>query len=99
MIFARLKLCLAGLAVASPLAAGEMPPAGAMVCAGCHPLSKAVETPVPLLLGRSEERIVAMLQAYRSGQEPATVMDRIAKGVTDDQALAIARWYARQSPP
>ena len=37
----------------------------------------------------------AML-AFRSGQRPATVMDRIAKGFTDDEIKAIADWYGAQ---
>ena len=36
------------------------------------------------------------MQAFRTGQRPATVMDRIAKGFTDDEIQAIAAWYAQQ---
>jgi sulfide dehydrogenase cytochrome subunit len=36
------------------------------------------------------------LQEFRSGQRAATVMDRIAKGFTDDEIQAIAAWYAAQ---
>ena len=38
----------------------------------------------------------AALQEFRSGQRPATVMDRIAKGFTDDEIKAIAAWYGAQ---
>ncbi len=41
------------------------------------------------------ERLGAM-QQFRAGQRPATVMDRIAKGFSDDEAAAIAAWYAGQ---
>ena len=37
------------------------------------------------------------MQAFRAGQKPATVMDRIAKGFTDDEIKAIAAWYAAQN--
>ena len=40
--------------------------------------------------------MVAAMQAYRSGQRPATVMDRIAKGFSDDEIKAIAAWYGTQ---
>jgi cytochrome c553 len=30
------------------------------------------------------------MKAFRSGQRPATVMDRIAKGFSDDEIRAIA---------
>jgi sulfide dehydrogenase cytochrome subunit len=36
------------------------------------------------------------VQEFRSGQRPATVMDRIAKGFTDDEIKAIADWYGAQ---
>jgi len=36
------------------------------------------------------------MQAFRSGQKPATVMDRIAKGFTDAEIQDIANWYAQQ---
>jgi cytochrome c553 len=41
-------------------------------------------------------QIVAAVQEFRSGTRPATVMDRIAKGFTDDEIRAIAAWYAAQ---
>jgi cytochrome c553 len=55
-----------------------------------------VETLVPGLAGRSAADIVAAMEAFRSGQRPATVMDRIAKGFTANEVQAIAAWYAAQ---
>jgi cytochrome c553 len=34
--------------------------------------------------------------AFRTGQKPARVMDRIAKGFSDDEIKAIATWYGAQ---
>ena len=34
--------------------------------------------------------------AFKTGQLPATVMDRIAKGFSDDEIRAIATWLAAQ---
>jgi cytochrome c553 len=31
--------------------------------------------------------------AFRAGQKPASVMDRIAKGFSDEEIKAIAAWY------
>ena len=36
------------------------------------------------------------MQDFRSGQRAGTVMDRIAKGFTDEEIAAIAAWYAAQ---
>lgn len=77
------------------LSAAEMPP-GASSCSGCHPASAAVETPVPRLAAHSASDIVAAMQEFRTGKRPATVMDRIAKGLSDDEIAAIAAWYAAQ---
>jgi cytochrome c553 len=51
---------------------------------------------VPRLIGRNPADIVAAMQAFKSGQTPATVMDRIAKGFSDDEVKAIAAWYGAQ---
>jgi len=72
------------------------PPPGASSCSGCHPASTTVDTPVGRLIGRNPADIVAAVQAYRSGQRSATVMDRISKGFTDDEIRAIADWYGAQ---
>jgi len=82
-----------GSAMAAVLA--DAPP-GALSCSGCHTNSRGVDTTVPRLVGRDANAIVAAMQAFRSGQIPSTVMDRIAKGFTDDEIKAIAAWYALQ---
>jgi cytochrome subunit of sulfide dehydrogenase len=70
-------------------------PAGAAACSGCH-ASARVETPVPPIAGRPAAEIVEAMQAFKAGQRNPTVMDRIAKGFTDDEVRAIAAWYAAQ---
>jgi cytochrome c553 len=95
----RLSLALALVAVflATAQAASSEPPAGAAACTGCHPPNTGVvATPIPRLAGRNAADIVAAMQAFRSGQTPATVMDRIAKGFTVEEIQAIAVWYAAQ---
>ena len=79
-------------ASASPL---NLPPAGASSCGGCH-APPGTDTAVPPLNGRTAGDIVALMQAFRSGAQPSTVMDRIAKGFSDREIEAIAAWYARQ---
>ncbi len=86
-------LLLIGPAAATGLADA---PAGALSCSGCHPNAHIVDTTVPRLIGRDPAAIVAAMHAFRSGQTPATVMDRISKGFTDDEIKAIAAWYGAQ---
>jgi cytochrome c553 len=85
---------LAWIAAAVPVSAE--PPAGAAACSGCHPASTRVASPVPRLAGLDRTVIVKAMQDFRSGQRPATVMDRISKGFTDEEIQAIAAWYATQ---
>ena len=78
------------------LAAAPGPPAGADQCTGCHAASAKVDTAVPPLVGRPAADIVVQMQAFKSGQKPSTVMERIAKGFTEAEVQAIAEWYAQQ---
>lgn len=90
MIVVALPLLLSSMAFCA-----DAPP-GASACSGCHAASRGVDTTVPRLTGRDAAQIVTAMAAFRSGQRPATVMDRIAKGFTDDEVKAIATWYAAQ---
>jgi len=71
-------------------------PVGAAGCSGCHANNPRVETPVPPLAGRPAADISAAMVAFKAGQRPGTIMDRIAKGFSDAEIQAIAQWYAGQ---
>jgi cytochrome c553 len=45
---------------------------------------------VPVLHGRTPDQIAEAMREFREGRRAATVMDRIARGFTDDEARAIA---------
>jgi cytochrome subunit of sulfide dehydrogenase len=83
------------LALGADALAADAPP-GASSCSGCHPAARGVDTAVPRLNGREAAQLTSAMQDFRSGKRPATVMDRIAKGFTDDEIKAIAAWYAAQ---
>ena len=82
--------------IAAAVVASAEPPAGAASCTGCHPASSRVTSPVPRIEGLERAAIVRAMQDFRSGQRTGTVMDRIAKGFTDEEVQAIAAWYATQ---
>jgi sulfide dehydrogenase cytochrome subunit len=84
------------VSIAAVVVASAEPPAGAAACSGCHPSSTRVTSPVPRLAGRDAAAIVKAMQDFRSGTRAGTVMDRIAKGFTDEEIQAIAAWYATQ---
>jgi cytochrome subunit of sulfide dehydrogenase len=83
-------------AIAAEAAAAPVPPPGATSCTGCHSTNSKVETNVTRIAGRNAAEIVAAMEAFRSGQKPATVMDRIAKGFTEAETRAIAEWLSQQ---
>jgi cytochrome subunit of sulfide dehydrogenase len=83
------------IAQPSPACAADAPP-GAASCSGCHPANRRVDTAVTRLAGRNPADLVAAMQAFKSGQLAGTVMDRIAKGFSDDEIKAIAAWYGAQ---
>ena len=86
---------IASIAAVAGATAAESP-AGAASCSGCHPASPWVTSPVPRLTGADQAAIIRALLEFRSGQRAATVMDRIAKGFTDEEIQTIAAWFATQ---
>jgi sulfide dehydrogenase cytochrome subunit len=82
--------------IAAVAVAWAEPPAGAAACTGCHPASTRVTSPVLRLAGLDRTAIIRAMQDFRSGKRAGTVMDRIAKGFTDEEIQAIAAWFAAQ---
>jgi cytochrome subunit of sulfide dehydrogenase len=78
-----------------PLSAATSPP-GAASCSGCHAVHQAASPAIPGIYGRNPDDVVAAMTAFRDGSVPATVMNRIAKGFSDDEVRAIAAWLATQ---
>ena len=95
MLPIRLFAAAAVLAVGGIASAADAPP-GASSCSGCHPATAGVATLVPRLVGRDAAQITTAMTEFRTGKRPATVMDRIAKGFTDDETKAIAAYLAAQ---
>jgi cytochrome c553 len=70
----------------------------AMNCAICH---GTAGRPVPgssvaALAGRPAAGMVEAMAAFRQGTRPATVMHQIAKGYSDAEIEAMARYFAQQ---
>jgi cytochrome c553 len=98
----RPALALLGLGV---LAAGAQAQSGdalqarnlAATCANCHGTNgRALGDTVKPLAGVSADKIVAMLNDYKSGAQPATIMHQLAKGFTDEQIRLVAAFFAAQ---
>jgi cytochrome c553 len=88
---------LVGMWIAQqPVACAADAPPGVASCSGCHPADRGVDTAVPRLAGRNPADLVAAMQGFKTAQLAATVMDRIAKGFSDDEIKAISAWYGAQ---
>ncbi len=83
------------LAAIAPASAQSVAPPGAAACSGCHALGVGSAS-IPPLSGQTPESIVTAMQAFRMGQRQATVMDRIAKGFSDEETRAIADWVGQK---
>ena len=64
-------------------------------CLGCHGAAGALETSIPpIIIGVPEEYIVSAMRAFRDDSRKSTIMGRIAKGYTDEEIVAVARYFA-----
>ena len=94
----KVKLAAAAVAFAAGTtahAASPVPP-GAASCSGCHALHEAASPAIPGIYGRDANETAGAMIAFRDGSRPATVMNRIAKGFSEDELRAIAAWLATQ---
>ena len=53
---------------------------------------------MPPLFGHPADYVAEAMHAYRRGERSPTVMDRIARGFSDEEIRAIAAWAAAQTP-
>lgn len=89
---------LGGLAFGAAALAAT--PSGSMLgntCAGCHGTNGNTQGPAtPSIAGMSQEYFIDTMKAYRADERRGTIMNRIAKGYTDDEIEAMAKYFAAQ---
>lgn len=68
-------------------------------CANCHGTGGRLVGSVPTIAGRPAAVLETRLLEFKHGpQRDATVMDRIAKGFTDEELVALADHFAATDP-
>ena len=91
----------ATMALAAPLAMAQDAHLArnlAATCANCHGTNGAARGDMKVLAGVSADKLIAMMNDYRSGNQPATIMHQISKGYTEEQIRLIAGYFAAQQP-
>lgn len=71
----------------------------ASTCANCHGTGGASQGGTASLAGMGKEDIVRKMQDFKAGRTPATIMQQLAKGYTDEQIELAAGWFAAQKAP
>jgi len=101
--WARLKaICAAvffGLLLSSGAQAADYDPRQVEVlagsCANCHGTEGRLAGAIPAIANRPASVLEAQMLAFKNDQEArVTVMDRIAKGYSDEEIRALAEYFA-----
>ncbi|MGD2075648.1 MAG: c-type cytochrome [Gammaproteobacteria bacterium] len=90
-----LLLCAVQYAVAA-----EVPRSGNMLantCAGCHgTYGHSAGELMPSIGGMDKRYITKAMMDFRSGARPSTIMERIAKGYSEQEIAAIASFFSQK---
>lgn len=96
---ARAALAAAGLLCLGTSAHAGPPDAVTMIagtCVGCHGAGGTSRGPAsPTIAGMAEQTFVDAMKGFQDGSRPATVMDRIAKGYTEEEIKALAGYFGK----
>ncbi|MCW8854667.1 MAG: c-type cytochrome [Gammaproteobacteria bacterium] len=69
----------------------------ANTCAACHGTNGSSQGPAtPSIAGISHDYFIDAMTAFKEDDRPATVMNRIAKGYTEDQIKLMASFFSNQ---
>ena len=63
-------------------------------CANCHGTEGRSQGGLPALNGVPKATLIALLQDFKSGKRPATIMQQLAKGYTDAEIDGIAGYFS-----
>ena len=86
---------LAGPALASAAPISERGAAWAQACAACHGPDGQSQGAIPALDSLSPEDFRAAMQAFRTEERQGTVMNYIAKGLSETDVEAVVAYFAR----
>jgi cytochrome subunit of sulfide dehydrogenase len=84
------------VATLSPVGAADNPRAAmlANACGGCHGTDGASIGDMPAIRGKKAAFIKQSMLDFRDGKRESTVMNRIAKGYTDQEIELLAQYFS-----
>ncbi len=93
------KLCLIAALLTASIAPAIADPSKpvpliAQACAGCHGQYGAGQGATPPIAGTTKENFLQTWAAFRANERPATIMNRIARGYTDEEVATLADYFA-----
>lgn len=68
----------------------------AAACAACHGTDGRAVPGMAALAGMDKVYVVKVMQEFKTGKRPATLMHQIAKGYSDEQIVQIADYFSKQ---
>jgi sulfide dehydrogenase cytochrome subunit len=92
--FTLTALVLAMSASGAALAGGADGRTLGVTCAGCHGTDGVSKGSAPSLKGLPAPVVEQAMLDFKNDKRPATIMNRIAKGYTDDEIKRMAEWFA-----
>ncbi len=98
----KLLICASVLSTAAGVQAiaADGPPAAILAgsCASCHGPAGRSPGDIPPLAGLEAAGIAELMKGFKSGALEATVMNRIAKGFTEEEIVVLADYIANLNP-
>lgn len=91
-----LVLILPGLSTEALAQASTQTQLIASSCAACHGTQGRSVGGTPVLAALNRDYFLKQMEDFASGARPATVMQLLAKGFTDEQLQELADYFAKQ---
>lgn len=88
---------VAGILTTPPLFAAASSEILGEACAGCHGTNGLSLSPMPRIAGMNKEYLVKTMKNYQAGERTSTIMERLAKGYTEEEFAAIGEFFASKT--
>ncbi|WP_349276727.1 c-type cytochrome [Polaromonas hydrogenivorans] len=63
-------------------------------CAACHGTQGMAQSGMASLAGLNKDALLQTMLDFKTGKKPATLMQQIAKGYSDEQLAALAAYFS-----